>query len=218
MSQTVNFGEAMKEAKEGSFAEGAIVDEGLYPLLVTATRAPAGKTFIACDMTIRAPHPLQGTLIQMMFSFTEKSRGIFMQNMEGFFGDQYEAFFSNPANATLEAVAKALVGRSVDGHMVHNEYQNKTSMQFKIGAIKLVGYAQPGTPQVPGAPAVPAVPAPVEAVAAPVEAVTAPATPTVEELQAQIAALSASPAAVTPPAPAAPAQPVPATVAAEPGF
>jgi len=171
---------------------GEIIDAGAKPIKDGRPR------FWWKFKILVGPYAGETEVMSQLFSpENEKARNVFFWQLSLLGID-----FNNVADgATPESIAKLAIGRRFEFDFDHRESGGKVYPDFK-------NVVQLGDAPVAQAPvvAVPAAAAPaIDAVAAaPVAAVAA--SPTVEELQAQLAALQApAPAAEAPAAPAAPA-------------
>jgi hypothetical protein len=218
---TINFNQAIQDAKSVSFEA---LPDGEYRIRIiesTATTAQSGKPMIKVKMEVtEGPYAPRKVFNQFVLTLENPNAvSIFFRHMKAFGLDE-QFFAALGSQGSLDPVASALMGREAYVKLGHREWQgemrnNCEGFRPATGVPAAGAPGVPGVPNLPGIPGVPATPPPPPAPQVPV-ATPAPAPvpgypvapPAAQPLQP---AQSLQPAQVyaAPPPPAPPVQQVP---------
>lgn len=200
MSESINVGNALREAGVAADAAG-VLEDGTYPLIVKSakvTNAQSGNVGLNLTLQVEAPNPSQGASMYytLWFGGSPEGRAATFRKLIPWYGGRAERDAALSPLETLEQVAGTLVGRRLNAKVSTRE--NSGYVNNEMTGVQLV--SKPGIPTAPVA-----APAPDD----PVEIVPSPAV--VDDIAAQRAKLAALEAVA-----ATEAAPVP--VEADPGF
>lgn len=184
MTHTINFNQAVQDAKSVSFEALPVGEYDVEVVESTATTSSSGKPMIKVKMKVIAgPYAPRQVFNQFVFSADNPTAlSIFFRHMRAFGLD--EGFFASlGAVNSLDPVAGALMNRRATVKLSHREWQGETRNNVEAFRPYAGGapVGVPGSPSVPGIPGIPAMPpAPVPApapAAAPAPAPYPPAQP-----------------------------------------
>lgn len=200
---TINFNQAIQDAKSVSFEALPIGDYDIRVIESTATTASSGKPMIKVKMeVITGPYAPRKVFNQFVLSLENPNAvSIFFRHMRAFGLDE-QFFAALGPEGSLDPVAAALLGRQATVKLGHREWQGENRNNCE-GFKPFTGPSAVGVPGMPVNPGVPAMPPPPTAPQMP-QVPPMPATAPLAPAYQPVAAQPAQPAA-----PATPAQPVP---------